>query len=261
MSRVRYFSSPVANANTLRALAQPTNTAYSVNYRVHSYLTVNCAQCHQPGGTALGDWDMRIATPLSQSGIINGALINNRGDTNNRLIAPGSLEHSMMLTRTATRGSGQMPPLDSTVPDTNALNLLSSWITNDLPQFQSFADWQIAHFGSTNAPDAAPDADPDNDGANNLLEYLTGTDAMTGGDAWGMRVRQSGNAVEISYLQIANRGFQIEWTPSLSPPVVWQPLAVSGNRPSYPLTSLNTTISDAITDTLFKYYLVRVFEP
>ena len=76
-----------------------------------------------------------------------------------------------------------MPPLDSTVLDTNALNLLSSWITNDLPQFQSFADWQIAHFGSTNAPNAAPDADPDNDGANNLLEYLTGTDAMTGGDA------------------------------------------------------------------------------
>jgi hypothetical protein len=84
---------------------------------------------------------------------------------------------------------------------------------------------------------------------------------MTGGDAWGMKVRQSGNAVEISYLQIANRGFQVEWTPSLSPPVVWQPLDVSGNRPSYPLTDFTVTISDTISGTPFQYYRVRVFEP
>jgi len=261
LSRVGYFSSPVTNANTLRALAHPTNTAYSVDYRVHSYLTVNCAQCHQPGGTALGGWDTRITTPLSQSGIINGELNNNRGDTNNRVIAPGSLEHSMILTRTATRGSGQMPPLDSTVLDTNAIALLSSWITNELPRRQSFADWQIAQFGSTNAPNAAPGADADNDGANNLLEYLTGTDPMTGGDAWGINVRQSGNAVEISFPQIAGLGFQVEWTRGLSPPVVWQPLDVSGNRPSYSPTNFTATISDAITGTPFKYYRVRVLEP
>jgi len=84
---------------------------------------------------------------------------------------------------------------------------------------------------------------------------------MTGGDAWGMKVRQSGNAVEISYLQIANRGFLVEWTQSLSAPVVWQPLDVSGNRPSYPPTNFTATISDAIRGTPFKYYRARVFEP
>jgi hypothetical protein len=85
-----------------------------------------CGQCHQPGGTALGVWDTRIVMPLLQSGIVNGELNNNSGDTNNRVIAPGSLEHSMLLTRTATRGSSQMPPLDSTVLDTNAIHLLRS---------------------------------------------------------------------------------------------------------------------------------------
>ena len=151
LSRVGYFSSPVTNANTLRALAHPTNTAYSVDYRVHSYLTVNCAQCHQPGGTALGGWDTRITTPLSQSGIINGELNNNRGDTNNRVIAPGSLEHSMKLTRTATRGSGQMPPLDSTVLDTNAIHLLSAWITFEILSCAGVRTllWCLRNFGDT----------------------------------------------------------------------------------------------------------------
>ena len=84
---------------------------------------------------------------------------------------------------------------------------------------------------------------------------------MTGGDAWGINVRQSGNTVEISFPQIANLGFQVEWTPGLSPPVVWQPLDVSANRLFYYPTSFTTTISDAIASTPFKYYRVRVFEP
>ena len=46
-------------------IAGPTNTAYSVDYRVHSYLTVNCAQCHQPRGTALGNSGNRPSYPLT----------------------------------------------------------------------------------------------------------------------------------------------------------------------------------------------------
>jgi hypothetical protein len=74
-------------------------------------------------------------------------------------------------------------------------------------------------------------------------------------------VRQSGDAAEISFLQIANLGFQVEWTPGLSPPVVWQPLDVVGNRPLYSPTNFTATISDAIGNAPFKYYRVRVFEP
>ncbi|HEY9074476.1 MAG TPA: hypothetical protein VIN67_10135, partial [Desulfobaccales bacterium] len=36
--------------------------------------------------------------------------------------------------------------------------------------------WQIQYFGSISSPSARPDADPDHDGANNLQEYLAGTD-------------------------------------------------------------------------------------
>jgi glucose/arabinose dehydrogenase len=261
LGRAGYFSGPVTNVSWLRALAHPTNTAYSVEYRVHSYLTANCSQCHQPGGTGLGFWDARITTPMSQAGIINGALSNNRGDADNRVVAPGSLEHSMMFGRVSTRGPGQMPPLDSNVGDTDAADLLGGWIMNELPSYQNFAEWQIANFGSTNAPEAASDGDPDNDGANNLLEYLTGTDPMLYGDAWKITVRQTGDRVEISYPQIANRGFQVEWAPGLGSTGSWQPLDVPANRPFFAATDFIATIADTITNTPFRFYRVRVFEP
>ena len=261
LNRVGYFSSPLTNINTLAARAHPTNTAYSLDYRVHSYLAANCAQCHQPGGTALGYWDARITTPLSQAAIINGLLRNDRGDTDSRVIRPGAPDHSMMLTRISLPGSGRMPPLDSSVLDTNAINLLSGWITVNLPGYQSLTDWQTAHFGDAQAPGAAPEADPDGDGANNLLEYLTGTDPMSDAEAWKISVRLAGATVEISYPQIANRGFQVEWSADLTQPGSWRPLDVPGNRPFFPATNSTSIVTDVITSTPFRLYRVRVFEP
>jgi len=164
LGRAGYFSAPVTNLNTLYALAHPTNTAYSLHYRVRSYLASNCVQCHQPGGPAIGFWDARIFTPLSQSGIINGELHQLGTNSDSRVVVPGSLGNSMLLSRISIRGPGQMPPIASALHDTNAINLVSEWITNALANYQSFADWQIAKFVSTNAPSAAPDADADNDG-------------------------------------------------------------------------------------------------
>ena len=261
LNRVGYFSAPATNANTLRALASPTDAAVSLDYRVHSYLAANCAQCHQSGGGALGNWDARITTPLSQAGIINGPLSDNHGDAKNRVVKPGSLENSMMLTRISTTGSGRMPPVDSSVLDTNAVNLLSSWITVDLADYESFSDWQTAHFGDANAPEAAPDADPDHDGANNQLEYLTGTDPLAGDDFWKIEVRLSGNAVEISFPQIAHRGFQVEWSSGLESAGSWQPLDVAGNRPFFAAANSTATVTDVITNAAFRFYRVRVFEP
>jgi mono/diheme cytochrome c family protein len=261
LSQAGYFSSPVTNLNTLRALAPLTNTAYSVEYRVHSYLIANCAQCHQPGGSAIGSWDAGVRTPVSQAGIVNGILLNDFGDTNNRVMAPNSLEHSVLLKRISTRGSGQMPPLDSTMLDNEAIQLLSSWTTGDLPNYQSFAAWQLAHFGSTSSPDAAADADPDKDGANNLLEFLTFSDPLASGDSWKISVQQRGATVEIVFPQIANRGFQVEWTPSLTPPVNWQPLDVPGNQPFFSAVNLTGTITDTIADDPFRFYRVTVLEP
>jgi glucose/arabinose dehydrogenase/mono/diheme cytochrome c family protein len=261
LSRVGYFAAPVTNLYTLPSLVRPDAIGYSLAHRVRSYLAANCSQCHQPGGPSVAAWDARTVLPLSQTSIINGPLNNDAGDPNNRVIAPGSLANSMMLTRISKRGAGQMPPLDSTLLDTNGINLISQWITNDLPSYQTFSQWQLTQFGSTNSPASAPGADPDGDGAINLLEFLVGTNPTNALDLWKVALRPGENSVGIIFPHIANRGFEVQAASSLSPPVQWQVLDVPDNRPFYSATNFIDTINDALTNMSFRVYRVRIYEP
>jgi glucose/arabinose dehydrogenase len=132
LSRAGYFDAPVNNPHTLPTLAHATNTAFSVEHRVRSYLAANCVQCHQPGGTAQGLWDARFSTPMAEANIIDGPLLENFGDPANRVIKPGSVDHSMIVTRLANWGTRHMPPLATSELNRQAIALLSRWITNDL---------------------------------------------------------------------------------------------------------------------------------
>jgi uncharacterized repeat protein (TIGR03806 family) len=260
LSLAGYFSTNVTGIHTLPALAHPTNSAASLEYRARSYLAANCSQCHQPNGTVQGLWDARITTPIALAGLINGALIDDDGSPSIRVIAPGSPANSMLLTRISTLGTGRMPPLDSHVLDQQAIDLIGAWITNDLPNYQSFADWQANHFGSTNDPNALALADPDNDGANNLLEYLTGTDPRTNAGVWKISVQLTSERVQVLFPQIANRGFEVQATTDLFGADPWQALDVPGNQPFFSVTNRIWAIEDAISGAQSKFYRVRVFE-
>ena len=124
-----YFTASLPAISTLRFLAASTDTTATVEHRVRSYLAANCVQCHQPGGAARGNWDARIETPTATAGLLDGLLVDSRGDSANRVIAAGDPAHSMMLTRINTRGSGQMPPLASNELDAANIALLTAWIT------------------------------------------------------------------------------------------------------------------------------------
>jgi mono/diheme cytochrome c family protein len=135
LSAAGYFS-PAATNNpvTLLALASATNTAFSLEYRARSFLAANCSQCHQPGGTAQqANWDARITTPTANAGLVKGTPVNNFGSTSNFIVTPQSPGYSILLTRISTRDLGslpsiQMPPLDSTLVDTQNVQLVSNWI-------------------------------------------------------------------------------------------------------------------------------------
>ncbi len=140
-SGLGYFHTNLASVHRLRRLAAANDTAWSLEYRVRSYLQANCAACHFPGGPTPAAWDARIVNPLAQCGIVDGALANPLGDPLNRVAVPADLPHSMLHTRINARGANQMPPLGSTVVDTQGVALVATWIagltaaglTNDLP--------------------------------------------------------------------------------------------------------------------------------
>ena len=155
----------------------------------------------------------------------------------------------------------KMPPLATTVVNTEAVNLLSEWITNGLANYQSFADWQLTFFNSTNLPSAAPDADPDGDGAVNELEYLVGSNPLLPGDAWKISLQPKASSVQISLPPLANRAFEVQWSTNLSDAKSWVVLDHPDNRPFFSSTNGQTMIEDVTTPPSARFYSVRIYEP
>ncbi len=261
LSLAGYFSNTVSNRHLLPALAHATNELVSREFRVRSYLAANCVQCHQPAGPAQALWDARISTPGYENGIINGALNNIAGNPANRVIVPGSLSNSILYQRIANLGPGHMPPLATSVVNTQAVTLLAAWITNDLSSYVSFATWQSNFFGGTNLPQAALLADPDNDRAKNYLEYLTSTVPTNALSAWQIAVAESNAQVHVVIPQPANRSVEVQRTTNLFNESSWAPLNVPANAPFFPATNRTLTVSDPIAQPGATFYRVRVAEP
>ncbi len=257
-----YFSNKVTGIHTLRALAAPANTAWSLEYRVRSYLAANCVQCHQPGGAHCSFWDARITNPTAAAEIINGPLLYSFAVyPNGRVIVPGSLELSTLFYRISHLDSFHMPPLATTVLNMEAVNLLSEWITNGLANYQSFADWQTTFFNSTEIASAAADADPDGDGAPNQLEYLVGGNPLVRSDAWAISIHSAASGLQVTFPRVANRMFEVQGTTRLNDPQSWSVLDIPANRPFFSATNGNTVIEDLDKSSSVKFYRVRVFAP
>ena len=167
----------------------------------------------------------------------------------------------MMFYRISNLNSFHMPPLATTVVNTEAVNLLSEWITNGLSNYQSYADWQSAFFNSTDLPAAAPDADPDGDGASNQLEYLAGSNPLLGGDAWKISIQPKASSVQILIPRLANRAFEVQWSTSLSDAKSWVVFDHPDNRPFFSSTNGQEMIEDATTPSPSRFYRVRIFAP
>lgn len=256
-----YFGNPVSDRHLLPALAHATNDAVSLEYRVRSYLAANCVHCHQPGGIMSALWDARLSTPGPLNGIVNGELNNSFGNTNHRVIVPGSLANSVLFQRVAHFGPNHMPPLATSVINTEAVELLSAWITNELSGYRSYADWQLTYFNSTSAPNAQQLADADADGADNYLEYLTDTVPTNAASAWGIAIAPSNGHAHIVIPQVANRAFEIQATTNLFNGNSWSPLNLPANTPSFPAADRTVAVEDLIQSGPPKFYRARVYEP
>ena len=130
LSRAGYFSTPVAPPPSAVALIDPFDATKDLTLRARSYLEANCAQCHQPGGTAFGAWDARSTTPLSLAGIVNGPLLASGVQPADRVVVPGSEYYSVLLRHVTGIFAGRMPPVGSNERDLTAETLLAQWIAD-----------------------------------------------------------------------------------------------------------------------------------
>lgn len=256
-----YFTSTVSNLHLLPVMPSLSDEDTSLEHRVRGYLAANCVSCHSPQGNAPAMWDARFATPTPDAAIIEGMLINNNGNASNRVIARGSLELSQALQRISTRGPGQMPPLGTSIVDTQAVALLSAWITNDLSVHQTFAEWQVAYFGATNAPGAGPDEDYDGDGDNAYLEFLNDTHPKLASSRWRLSHLEFGSTIYVLFNRIANRGYELQVTKDLADPLGWIPVDSPWNAPLFFSEDAIWFIPETMnTDEGSTLYRVRVYE-
>jgi len=131
LAHIGLFTSPLTatqKSETLYGLADPNA---SVEQKARSYLHTNCSNCHQPNGPTPVDIDMRYSTPLASMNICNKVPVaGDLGIANAQILAPGDASKSILVKRMQTLDNTRMPPLSSHVIDNQAVDIISSWISN-----------------------------------------------------------------------------------------------------------------------------------
>jgi len=248
---------PASTASLPRHL-RPDESEYSLEARVRSYLDVNCANCHRPGGSAPANWDARAELKLSATGLIDAVPINDGGDPTRRLVKVGDTGASVLLHRVAASGGlTRMPPLASNELDQEAIQLLSDWIASELPaSHQSYDEWRLVEFGSATSPEGEPGANPDGDRSDNEIEWLARRDPQDHADDWTPELlRLPGGGFELSFERIFNRVVRVECSPGLDG---WEPLEVEGNDGLPPaMDEMESLIVPASDPTMFFRWVIE----
>ncbi|HET9472840.1 MAG TPA: PQQ-dependent sugar dehydrogenase, partial [Steroidobacteraceae bacterium] len=131
LNAINTLSPPIANPASETPYPDPAGTAGTVQDRARSYLHTNCAQCHQPGGPAPGNLDLRYSATLQNTNACNVApTAGDLGIANALIIAAGDANRSVLLARMNRRDANQMPPLASTLVDTGGVTLVRDWINS-----------------------------------------------------------------------------------------------------------------------------------
>lgn len=262
MSLAGFFNPRPARIHTLPALAPLSDTRVSREYRVFSYLAVNCSECHRPGTGLESLWDARITTSSSHKGLINGPLWQPQAhEPGMQVVAAGSLEFSELYERFSELGIEHMPLLASSVLDEQAISLVGDWIQQDLANYLGYEQWQQLWFGSTTDPAAQPFSDFDADGSVNQIEYLLHTNPKDAGDRWSARLQILGDVPHVRFNRTANRSFEVQFSDSLIPPVEWTAIDVTENRPFFSTSDLNGVVPDYNGIKKTRFYRLRIFEP
>jgi glucose/arabinose dehydrogenase len=225
-----YLTGLNENPSVLPRHVRPEETQYSVEARARSYLAVNCAYCHQPGGLGPPSWSGRPELNLWDTRLVDGIPLAGAAPTH-RLIVPGSVSQSVLWNRVArTNGYTQMPPLATTEQDNIAINLLSDWINNTLATRQNYDAWRLAQFGSAVSPDGERTADPDHDGVTNEAEFLQYTNPNQALDLYHQRLAAANGTAVLEIPNLPGRRITIQTSSDFGINDPWVLWPVPGNN-------------------------------
>nr|WP_226895580.1 PQQ-dependent sugar dehydrogenase [Luteolibacter marinus] len=178
-----YLAGLTADPAILPRHYRPDESDQNLETRVRSYLDVNCAYCHQSGGTGGGLWDGRASLSLMQTGLLHGMPVEAPIDPGDRLVVAGNVPHSIVFNRVlGANGYNRMPPLATTVPDLEGAELIADWITQEVFPYANYDEWRDAKLGAAEPGDTGLTGNPDGDRLDNLGEWAFGTEPTLSDD-------------------------------------------------------------------------------
>jgi uncharacterized repeat protein (TIGR03806 family) len=130
LEHIGAFDAPVRRMTPLVDPRAPDPSGQTLDARARSYLHANCSQCHRPDGPFNGV-DLRVNVPLAEMQLCDA--VPQKGDQGvpgAKLLVPGMPKQSILYLRmqAVDKAAGRMPPLASSVLDTQGLALVSAWI-------------------------------------------------------------------------------------------------------------------------------------
>jgi hypothetical protein len=125
------FETPPTRAElkAIQTLPALDDDHVAIETRARSWLDVNCAYCHRPGGVA-ADFDARFETPLAKQSLVDAPARINFGLDRARLVAPRDPWRSVLLVRCQTLEATKMPSLAHETRDEQGIELLKAWIAS-----------------------------------------------------------------------------------------------------------------------------------
>ena len=107
----------------------PHDQACDLDQRARVLLDVNCAMCHRPNGPGNASIDLRFATKLNETKMVDEKPAQgDLGIADARIVKPGDAESSLLYRRMNTLSNGRMPNIGSNVIDEKGSKLIREWI-------------------------------------------------------------------------------------------------------------------------------------
>ena len=234
---------------------RPGESTYSLEARVRSYLDVNCAYCHRPGGAPSPSWDGRHWRTLAETGMINGIPTDAPLQPGDLLVTPGNANTSIIHNRlAAANGYSRMPPLASNIVDSEAVTLLTDWINDEANALTTYDLWREHHFGNLVSPEGEPGANPDGDNLTNHWEYLHLTDPLDDASTWRTEITVASGQVHLPIPSLPQRRVIVEHSRNL---LDWGRWDVPGNEGIPLAPSTNAVLSGVAADREFFRFLIE----